>query len=95
MPEALAEPMAAGDLRLEPMAEAHRAALKGACAKDADIWTIYATSFDPDHFDASFDSIRARPDWRCFTILHDRQVAGMSCYIGIDADLGSLVIGNT
>lgn len=94
-PEALAEPMAAGPLRLEPMAEAHREALRDACAQDPDIWTIYATSYDPDRFDASFDRIRSQADWRCFTIFHDRHVVGMSCYIGIDADRGALEIGNT
>ena len=47
--------MAAGDVRLEPLAEAHRAALKAACAEDPEIWPIYAISYDPDHFDASFD----------------------------------------
>ncbi len=93
--DALAEPMAADGLRLEPMREEHRAALKLACAEDRDIWAIYATSYDPDHFDASFDRIRARPDWRCFTIFEADRVAGMSCYIGIDMDRGALEIGNT
>ena len=87
--------MAEGDLRLEPMAEAHRAALKAACAQDRDIWQIYATSYDPEHFDGSFDLIRARASWRCFTICLGQEVVGMSCYIGIDADRGALEIGNT
>ena len=45
-----------GDLRLEPLAEEHRDALKAACAEDLDIWQIYASSWDPDHFDATFDA---------------------------------------
>jgi RimJ/RimL family protein N-acetyltransferase len=84
-----------GDLALEPMAEAHREALKAACAQDLDIWPIYATSFDPDHFDASFDLIRSRPNWRCFSILVGGEPAGMSCFIGIDPDRAVLEIGNT
>jgi RimJ/RimL family protein N-acetyltransferase len=91
----LAAPMAADDLRLEPMAEAHRAALKAACAEDRDIWRIYATSYDPEHFDASFDLIRSRPSWRCFSIFLGDRLAGMSCYIGIDPERGALEIGNT
>lgn len=91
----LAEPMAEGDLRLELMVEAHREALKAACAEDRDIWTIYATSYDPAHFDAAFDLIRSRADWRCFTILLHGRVVGMSCFIGIEPDRGVLEIGNT
>ena len=91
----LAAPMADGDLRLEPMAEAHRAELKAACAEDAEIWSIYATSYDPDHFDASFDLIRSRPAWRCFTIFLGTRLAGMSCYIGIEPERGVLEVGDT
>jgi RimJ/RimL family protein N-acetyltransferase len=92
---ALAAPMAEGDLRLEPMAEQHRPALKAACAEDADIWRIYATSYDPDHFDASFDRIRSRADWRCFSISLGERLVGMSCYVGIEPERGVLEIGNT
>jgi len=91
----LGAPMADGELRLEPMAEAHREALKAACAEDRDVWSIYATSYDPQHFDAAFDLIRSRANWRCFTILRGQQVVGMSCYIGIDPQRGVLEIGNT
>ena len=84
-----------GDLRLEPMAEEHRLALKSACAEDLAIWQIYATPFGPDHFDASFDLIRSRPNWRCFSIFLGGELVGMSCFIGIDAERGALEIGNT
>jgi RimJ/RimL family protein N-acetyltransferase len=91
----LGTPMREDDLALEPMAEAHREALKAACARDLDIWSIYATSFDPDHFDAAFDLIRSRPNWRCFSIFLSGELVGMSCYIGIDPERGALEIGNT
>lgn len=91
----LAAPMAEGDLRLLPMAEMHRADLKAACAEDGEIWTIYATSFDPEHFDASFELIISRPGWRCFSIFLGERVVGMSCYIGIEPERGVLEIGNT
>ncbi|HEX8225253.1 MAG TPA: GNAT family protein [Allosphingosinicella sp.] len=92
---ALGAPMAAGDLILEPMAEAHREALKAACAQDLDIWSIYATSYDPGHFDAAFDLIRSKPNWRGFSIFLAGELAGMSCYLGIDLERAVLEIGNT
>lgn len=87
--------MGEGDLALEPMAEAHREALKAACAQDRDIWTIYSTSYDPDHFDSAFDALRSRPNWRCFSIFLAGELAGMSCFLGIDPDRAVLEIGST
>lgn len=92
---ALRAAMAAGEVRLEPLAEAHRAALKAACAEDPQIWPIYAISYDPDHFDTSFDALLARPNGRAFAILVGHELVGMSCYIGIDEARGVLEIGNT
>ena len=87
--------MAAGDVRLEPLAEAHRAALKAACAEDEEIWPIYAISYDPDHFDASFDALLARPNGQGFAIFSGGRLVGMSCYLGIERERGVLEIGNT
>ena len=39
--------LADGDLKLVKLAEAHREALRAACAADADVWTIYSSSFGP------------------------------------------------
>ena len=91
----LGEPMAVGDIRLEPLAETHRAALKAACAEDLEIWPIYATSFDPDHFDDSFDLIMSLKRWRRFAIFSGSRLVGISCFIGIDEQRGALEIGNT
>ncbi|HET9640586.1 MAG TPA: GNAT family protein [Allosphingosinicella sp.] len=93
--DALGAPMREGDLSLEPMAEGHREALKAACAQDPDIWSIYATSYDPDHFDSAFDLIRSRANWRGFSIVLGGELAGMSCYLGIDIPRQTLEIGNT
>lgn len=87
--------MARGAVRLEPLAEAHRAALKAACAEDREIWAIYAISYDPDHFDASFDALLARANGKAFAIFSGEELVGMSCYIGIEAARGVLEIGNT
>ena len=91
----LADPMADGEVRLERLAEAHRAALKAACAQDPEIWPIYSASYDPDHFDANFDAMLARPDWRPFALFHDESLVGMSSFMGIDEERGVLEIGNT
>jgi RimJ/RimL family protein N-acetyltransferase len=87
--------MADGNLRLEPLGEEHRQALKAACAEDTEIWRIYATSYDPEHFDESFDRILSRPDWLCFAIFLEERLAGISCFIGIDEPRRVLEIGNT
>lgn len=92
---ALGAPMAAGGVRLEPLAEAHRGALKAVCAEDKEIWPIYAISYDPDHFDASFDALLARANGQGFAIFSGEDLVGMSCYIGIEAQRGVLEIGNT
>ena len=91
----LGAPMTDGEVRLEPLVEDHRAALKAACAEDRDIWAIYSVSFDPDRFDASFDAIRAKADWRCFALFRSGALAGMSSFIGIEPDRGVLEIGCT
>jgi RimJ/RimL family protein N-acetyltransferase len=87
--------MSEGDLRLQPLAEAHRAGLKAACAEDEDIWPIYAISYDPDHFDASFNALLKRPNGKGFAIFVGERLVGMSCYLGIEPDRAVLEIGNT
>lgn len=91
----LASLMRDGELRLEPLRDDHRDALRGACAEDSEIWSIYAISYDPDHFDASFDALLARPNGQAFAIVDDGRLAGMSAYIGIEPERGVLEIGNT
>ena len=91
----LRDEMVDAELRLVPLAEEYRQGLRAACAEDLDIWRIYATSFDPEHFDAGFDMLRSRPGWQAFAIILDDEVVGMSAFIGIDPERGALEIGNT
>ena len=93
--EALRRAMRDGEGRLEPLAEEHRQALKRACAEDMDIWTIYATSYDPEHFDDSFDLIISLANWRRFAIFSGDRLIGISCFINVDPKRGALEIGNT
>ena len=87
--------MADGEIRLEPLAETHRAALKAACAEDLEIWRIYATSFGPRHFDANFGAMLTRPDWCSFALSRGDRLVGMSSYMGIDLERMVLEIGST
>lgn len=92
---ALGDAMADGAVRLCPMTEAHRAALKAACAEDPAIWPIYSVSYDPGHFDPAFDALMARADARRFAVFAGDRLVGMTCYLGIDEGRGALEIGNT
>lgn len=84
-----------GGLRLEPLAEQHREAMREACAEDLAIWEIYAISYDPDHFDASFDGLLTNSARLPLAVLVDGKVAGMTCWIDTDPMRKSSEIGNT
>jgi RimJ/RimL family protein N-acetyltransferase len=88
-------PMGDGDIRLESLAEEHRAALKYACAEDREVWPIYAVSYDPEHFDESFDRLLSPPDGQAFALFSDGELVGMSAFLNINAARGVLEIGNT
>jgi RimJ/RimL family protein N-acetyltransferase len=95
MVNGLGNSMAKGGVRLEPMAAKHRPALKAACAEDPDIWSIYATSWDPVHFEANFDRVLGLESWCPFVAYSEDKLAGMSCFINVDPERGALEIGNT
>ena len=83
------------DLRLEPLAEQHRADLKAACAEDLAIWPIYAASWDPDHFDAQFDGLRNRDGTFAFAVLFDGKLVGMTAFLNHLPARQTIEIGNT
>jgi RimJ/RimL family protein N-acetyltransferase len=91
----LGDAMAESDVRLEPLAEVHRAALKAACAQDLDVWAIYSTSYGPEHFDVNFDAMLNKPDWRSFALFKAGALAGMSSFISVDTGRMALEIGST
>jgi len=88
-------PLADGDLLLAPLAEAHRDALRAACAEDTDIWRIYASNFGPPDFDRNFTALLANPGRLGFAVLLDDRLVGMTAYLRIDLPGETLEIGNT
>jgi RimJ/RimL family protein N-acetyltransferase len=84
-----------GTLRLEPLEERHRDALRLACAEDTAIWAIYARSFGPGEFDASFDGLLDNPARLPLVVLVAGELAGMTCWADADPARRSAEIGNT
>jgi RimJ/RimL family protein N-acetyltransferase len=84
-----------GALRLEPLEERHRDAMREACGDDQAIWEMYAVSYDADHFDARFSALLANPERLPFAILVDGEVAGLTAWIRPDYKFLSVEIGNT
>ena len=91
----LAEPMTGDGCRAELFGEHHREALKAACAEEVEIWKIYSTPFDPEHFDASIDKLACAPLNRTFVLFDGDELAGMSSFIGLDEPRQVLEIGGT
>ena len=90
----LAAPMVGDGVRAEPMAEAHRAALKAACAEDRVIWDIFSLDFGPDGFDRNFDRMAAM-GWVGFALYGHDELVGMSNFLNIDEIRGVIEIGGT
>ena len=95
MIDCLEKPMAGDRCRAELFDERYRAALKAACAEDAEIWQIYANDFGPDGFDDSIDLYRSSKRNRTFVLFDGEELAGMSSFLGIDLGRQVLEIGGT
>lgn len=87
--------LADGPLRLVRLVEAHRDDLRAACALDADIWPIYATSFDPDHFDASFGALTGSELAMPYAIFDGERLIGMTAWLRPDWSAQTVEIGNS
>jgi RimJ/RimL family protein N-acetyltransferase len=84
------------DLCLEPLSEAHREALRAACAQDQEIWEIYPFCYVGDHFDPQFSSLLASgPARRCYAVLRAGEVVGMTAWIEHGKPGWSIEIGNS
>jgi RimJ/RimL family protein N-acetyltransferase len=92
--ERLFVPLAAGDLRLEPLGEDHREALRAACAQDQDIWHIYPYSMLGDHFDPAFDTMLAGAR-HCYAVFDGDALVGCTSWYALDAANKAVAIGGT
>ncbi len=92
---ALAGPLADGGLRLEPLTEAHREALRAACEADPHIWDIYPISFLDDSFDRNMTMILADMGRTMLAILDDDTLVGMTGFLNVAPQHRRLEIGST
>lgn len=85
-----------GAVRLEPLEDRHRVALKAACAADQAIWDIYSIDLRGEGFDRWFDSVTAQgPAWLMWAVLLDGELVGMT---GLSPDArhpGVVEVGTT
>ena len=95
MIDCLSRPMSGDGCRAELFGENHRDALKAACAEEKEIWAIYSTPFDPEHFDDSIDQLSKAPLNRTFVLFDEKELAGMSSFIGLDQARQTVEIGGT
>lgn len=85
-----------GDLRLEPLTEAHREGLREATAADREIWAIYPFTYEGDAFDPRFDWLLAGPPQRCaYAIVQHGRVIGMTAWIERGDRGWTIEIGNS
>ena len=87
--------LADGDLKLVKLTEVHREVLRTVCAADADIWTIYSSSFGPDHFDKSFDALTGGAGRMPYAIFDGDTLVGMTAWLRPDASAQTVEIGNS
>jgi len=95
----VALPLEGKHVRLEPIEEAHREALRAA-ANDAGIWQFFPDRGDGRYFDALFDGrLVAHRDgsWIVHNVrrLADNAMIGQSCFLNIDAKSARVEIGGT
>lgn len=94
--DGLYTPLSDGDLRLEPLDEAHREGLRAACAEDDDIWAIYPANYAGDAFDPQFDMLLASgAARRVYAVFHGDGIVGMTGWIEHGAPGHSIEIGNS
>lgn len=84
-----------GELRLVKLGEAHREALRAACAADPDIWPIYAASYGPGHFDASFAALIGHESRMPYAIIDGEALVGMTAWLRADVPAQTIEIGTS
>ena len=87
-------PLSAGDLRLEPLVEAHREALRLCAAADTDIWAMYPYSMIGAHFDPQFE-IMLGGSRQVYAVFDADRLVGCTSWYGHDVPNRSVAIGGT
>jgi RimJ/RimL family protein N-acetyltransferase len=89
-------PLHEGNLALVPLTGAHREALRAACAADQEIWQVYPFNYLGADFDPQFDRLIAGGfQRRCYAILADDAVVGMTAWIDQGQPGWAIEIGNS
>ncbi len=93
MPE-LYTPLAAGSVRLVPIAECHREPLRVVAAADAEIWAMYPYSMLGDHFDPAFDGFLAGVR-QVYAVFDGGRLVGCTSWYDHDPANRAVAIGGT
>jgi RimJ/RimL family protein N-acetyltransferase len=86
-------------VRLEPMGDQHKDALRAACEADQDIWTrLYPFSWAGEHFEPTWTMLTthiAQGQTIGFAVMVGQALAGLTCFSGMDAANAVVEIGGT
>ncbi len=86
-------------VRLEPMGDQHKDALRAACEADQDIWTrLYPFSWAGEHFEptwARFADQIAQRLTIAYAVVVDGACQGLTCFLAPDAANATVEIGGT
>lgn len=86
-------------VRLEPMGDQHKDALRAACEADQDIWTrLYPFSWAGEHFEPTWAMLTthiAQGQTIGFAVMVGEALAGLTCFSGMDAANAVVEIGGT
>jgi RimJ/RimL family protein N-acetyltransferase len=86
-------------VRLEPMGDQHKDALRAACEADQDIWTrLYPFSWAGEHFEPTWTMLTthiAQGQTIGFAVMVGEELAGLTCFSGMDAANAVVEIGGT
>lgn len=86
-------------VRLEPMGDQHKDALRAACEADQDIWTrLYPFSWAGEHFEPTWTMLTthiAQGQTIGFAVMVGEALAGLTCFSGMDAANAVVEIGGT
>jgi RimJ/RimL family protein N-acetyltransferase len=86
-------------VRLEPLAAAHREALRGPAATDPGTWTWWPRDVLGDGWDATFDwqiAEQAAGRWLLHAVIApDGGAVGQTCYLGLRPEHAGVEIGGT